>query len=199
MNDSEIKNLAARIEALLFLSHEPITAEVLMEACSCSDAEVLAGISALSDRLDRCGSSIELREMASGYQLFTRAEQQEFLEEYIASNDRRKLSTSSIETLAIVAYCQPVTRSQISEIRGVNSDGLLTGLINKGFVCEVGVAQDCGAALFATTNLFLDSLGILDLSELPDLEGFAPDAEARIAIAERLGAIRSKNTPDFDN
>ena len=194
MSQTDINVLAGRLEAILFLSNEPQTLSTLVEALQAEDREVYDAIEVLSKRLYESGSAIEIREMASGYQLFTRCEYQEFLEDYIASNDRRKLSGSSIETLAIVAYCQPVTRAQVSEIRGANSDGLLAGLVNKGYICEVGIVEESSATLFGTTNGFLDAMGILDINELPDLEQFAPDAEARLAIAERLGAIREQNS-----
>ncbi len=194
MSEESIVELASKLEALLFISTDNLTKDELTRALDICEEELDLVVDSLRSRLERSRSAIELREVASGFQLFTKGDYQDFLEEYIASNDNRKLSTSSIETLAIVAYCQPITRSQIAEIRGANSDQLVSGLVRRGYVCEVGVADDGGAALFGTTNAFLDAIGILDIAELPPLEQFAPDAETRVAIAERLGAIRERNS-----
>ncbi len=195
----DIEILVSRLEAMLFISNEPKTKQELTNILNVDDENLLTIIEHLAQRYDDSNSAIELRELARGYQLFTRQEHQEFLEEYISSMDNRKLSTFSIEVLSIIAYCQPITRNQVSEIRGANSDNLISSLVKKGYICEVGCQEDGGATLFGTTDLMLDSLGILSIDELPNLEQFAPDAQARLAIAERLGAIREQNESGLDN
>lgn len=184
------RRLMQKIEALLFVSDEPLDVDTLMEALGCDAEEVEMTLADLEEYLEDEDSALELREVAGGYQLFTKSEFHDFLADYLISQDRRKLSNAALEVLSIVAYCQPVTRSQISEIRGVNSDSNVTTLINKGFIFESGVEDSPGnPALLSTTEKFLQKIGVTEISELPPLESFAPDEETRISIAERLGAL----------
>lgn len=184
------RHIMQKIEALLFVSEGPVDMDTLMEATGCDADEVEMTLADLEEYLEDEDSALELREVAGGFQLYTKDDYHEFLEDYLVAQDRRKLSVSAIETLSIVAYTQPVTRAQIAEIRGVNSDSLITTLINKGYIFESGVADTQGnPALLSTTTKFLEKMGINTIEDLPDLAEFAPDEEARIAIAERLGAL----------
>lgn len=181
------RKIMQKIEALLFVSDEPVDIDTLMEATGCDADEIEMTLADLEEFLEDEDSAIELREVAGGYQLFTKEDYHDFLEGYLVAQDRRKLSASAIETLSIVAYMQPVTRAQVSEVRGVNSDSNIATLINKGYVFESGEAQTQGnPALLSTTQKFLQKIGVTSIEELPVLEDFAPDEETRMNIIERL-------------
>lgn len=199
MEETNIENLARQIEAFLFISDSPLSLEELRGALNASEEEVNLGIEQLAKSLEARNSALEIREIASGFAFFTRPDLYETIEKFLTDKDRRKLSGSGVETLAIIAYTQPVTRAQVADIRGVNSDSLITTLINKGYICEVGVADSPGnPCLLGTTQEFLDRYDLKSIDELPDLNSFAPNEEVRLAIAERLGTIRSLNV-DGDN
>lgn len=189
------RHLMQKLQAILFISENPITLDDFSRALNEEAEEIEKGLADLEEFLANDASAIELREMANGYQLFTKADYFGACESFLLDQNKRKLSTSAMETLAIISYTQPVTRAQVSEIRGVNSDSLITTLINKGYIFESGVSEEAGnPALVSTTNKFLDSFGFMSIEDMPPLEDFAPDEEARIAIAERLCALNSRNT-----
>lgn len=111
--------------------------------------------------------------------------------------DVRRLSQAALETLAVVAYHQPVTRESVKAVRGVNSDGVISSLVDKGLIHEVGRDKERGQAiLYGTTQAFLEQFGLKSLRELPDLEQFAPDEESRQFIRERLSATRNAKPVD---
>lgn len=179
------------LEAMLFLSDEPVSALVLSEMIECAPTEVQAALQELSEEFEAQNRGIQLREIAGGWRLFTHPVYHELLERYVLSWDTRKLSQAAIETLAIVAYSQPVTRSLVSAIRGVSSDSSINSLIDKGLVREVGVDSEQGnATLYATTKEFLERFGLKSTKDLPPLEEYAPDEETRAFIRERLSATQ---------
>ena len=129
--------------------------------------------------------------MAGGWRLFTHPAFHELIEKYVLSWDTRKLSAAAMETLAIVAYTQPVTRAGVASVRGVNSDSPINSLVEKGLVREVGAADTPGnPTLYGTTRGFLEKFGLRSPADLPDLADFAPDEETRRLITERLSATR---------
>ena len=194
------RHLMQKLQAILFISENPVTLDDFCNALQEEPDEVERSLADLEEYLSSDDSAIELREVAEGYQLFTKADYFNACESFLLDQNKRKLSASAIETLAIVAYTQPVTRAQVAEIRGVNSDSLITTLVNKGYVFESGVSEEAGnPALMSTTTKFLDAFGFTSIEEMPPLEDFAPDEEARIAIAERLGALNSRNSEINEN
>ena len=203
--DDKPSNLMQKLQAILFISEQPLTLEDFSESLGIGAEEIRMALFDLEEFLKCDKSAIELRELADGFQLFTKREYFGACEGFLLDQNKRKLSASAVETLAIVAYTQPVTRAQIAEIRGVNSDTIVATLINKGYVFESGISEDVGnPALLSTTTKFLDAFGFNSIYDLPPLENFAPDEDARIAIAERLGALNSRNTgtpeqADFPN
>ena len=189
------RHLMQKLQAILFISENPVTLDDFCNALQEEPDEVERSLADLEEYLSSDDSAIELREVAEGYQLFTKADYFSACESFLLDQNKRKLSASAIETLAIVAYTQPVTRAQVAEIRGVNSDSLITTLVNKGYVFESGISEEAGnPALMSTTTKFLDAFGFTSIEEMPPLEDFAPDEEARIAIAERLGALNARNS-----
>lgn len=183
--------LAAAIEAMLFVTDEPVGTIALAEMLECEPGQAEAALVALREKLERDGAGIQLREVAGGWRLFTHPAFHELIEKYVLSWDTRKLSAAAMETLAIVAYTQPVTRAGVASVRGVNSDSPLNSLVEKGLVREVGAADTPGnPTLYGTTRGFLEKFGLRSPADLPDLADFAPDEETRRLITERLSATR---------
>ena len=178
-------SLAGLLESLLLVSSEAVTARVLAEAAGAPVQEVEEALKALSSSYADANRGIQLREVAGGWRLFTHPAHHDAVEAYVLSWDRRKLSQAALETLAVIAYHQPVSREGVRAVRGVNSDGVIASLKEKGLVREAG--KDARqAALFGTTTRFLETFGLRDLKDLPPLEDFAPDEESRAFIRERL-------------
>ncbi|MEY8460785.1 SMC-Scp complex subunit ScpB [Eggerthellaceae bacterium 24-137] len=183
--------LAGAIEAMLFVTDEPVGTIALAEMLECEPRQVEAALVGLREKLERDGAGIQLREVAGGWRLFTHPAFHELIEKYVLSWDTRKLSAAAMETLAIVAYTQPVTRAGVASVRGVNSDSPINSLVEKGLVREMGTADTPGnPTLYGTTRAFLEKFGLRSPADLPDLADFAPDEETRRLITERLSATR---------
>ena len=181
------------VEALLFVSDEPVAAAVLAEQLELEGAEVTRALVRLQGEKRQENAGIQLRQTASGWQLVTHAEHHELIEGYVRSWDTRKLSAAAMETLAIIAYMQPVTRAQVSSVRGVTSDSSISSLVEKGLVRELGSADTPGnPTLYGTSRTFLDQFGLKSLDDMTDLAAFAPDEETERLIRERLNATRDE-------
>lgn len=187
-------DIASAIEALLFVSDEPVGALTLAEMLEVELTQAADALDALQKRLAQQESGIQLREVAGGWRLYTHPRHHDLIERYVLSWDTRRLSAAALETLAVIAYCQPVTRAQVASIRGVNSDSPVNSLVEKGLVREAGkdASSPGQPTLYATTRTFLEKFGLASAADLPDLEMFAPDDETRALIAERLGVTRSQ-------
>ena len=195
-----LEQLPAAIEALLFVSDEPVSALTLAKMFEENVEEIDEALHTLARQLDESGRGIQLREVAGGWRLFTHPAYHELVEKYVLSWDTRRLSGAALETLAIVAYSQPVTRAQVSAIRGVTSDGPIATLVDRGYLREAGTADTPGnPILYATTKTFLEKYGLSSLAELPDLEEFAPDEKTAQLIRERLGAPAAELQAPIDD
>lgn len=180
----------AALEALLFVTDEPVKAKTLATLLECDESEVKQALLTLQEELASSVRGIQLNEVANAWQLSTKPVYHALLERYVSSWDTRKLSSAAIETLAIVAYAQPVTRAMVSSVRGINSDSSISSLVEKGLVKEVGTSDALGhPTLYGTTTNFLQKFGLANIKELPNLKNFAPDEETRAYIYERIGAV----------
>ncbi len=189
--------LTGALEAMLFVTDEPVGTIALADMLEVEPAEVERALVDLRARLEDENRGIQLREVAGGWRLATHPAYHELIERYVLSWDTRKLSQAAMETLAIVAYSQPVTRASVASVRGVNSDNSINSLVEKGLVREAGTAEAPGnPTLYATTRAFLEKFGLRSVADLPDLGQFAPDAETRAFIRERLSATRDVPRPD---
>ncbi len=158
------------LEALLFVSDEPLGTAVLVQALQVDRRRVDDLCAALQARLEERGSGLVLRDIAGGWRLYTHPDTAEVVEQFVLSSRQARLTKAALETLAIVAYKQPVTRHQVSAIRGVNSDGVLRALQDRGLVAETGREQGPGRPmLYGTSAEFLERLGLPSLSALPSL------------------------------
>jgi len=169
----------AIVEALLFVAEEPLTAGEIAQLVETSMADVTALLQALQTELrDDPKRGLELKEVANGWRLYTALEARPYLERFAASERAARLSSAALETLAVVAYQQPVSRGQVSEVRGVDSERALQTLERRGLVYEVGRAPGPGqAVLYGTTELFLEKLGLKSLADLPPLADHVPPAD----------------------
>ena len=183
----ESGSLKGLLEALLLVSDDSVPATDLARAAGVDPGDAAQALAELSAEYADANRGFQLREVAGGWRLFTHPAYHDQVADYVLSWDTRRLSQAALETLAVIAYHQPVTREMVKGIRGVNSDGVIASLREKGLVREVGRASDRGQAqLWGTTRLFLEHFGLRSIRELPPLEDFAPDEESRRFIRERL-------------
>ena len=190
-------DLKGALEALLLVSSDPVSASQLASALDATPGEVASLLAELSVEYTEANRGFQLREVAGGWRLFTHPAWHDRVEAYVLSWDTQKLSQAALETLAVIAYHQPVTREMVKGIRGVNSDGVISSLADKGLIREVGRDTERGGAiLYGTTNAFLEKFGLRSTRDLPDLEQFAPDEQARQFIRERLSGRSIQSTLD---
>ena len=181
------KNLKGALEALLFVSDEPVSAARFAKVLDAAPGDIEAGLADLAVEFSENDRGVQLREVAGGWRFYTHPAFHDIIERYVLSWDTRRLSQAALEALAVIAYHQPVTRNGVNAIRGVNSEGVMSSLVEKGLVREVGRDKNGGnAILYGTTRTFLEKFGLKDLGELPPIEEFAPDAETERAIRDRL-------------
>ena len=167
------------LEAVLFVSDEPMTSSTLAQALERPRREVEALLGALAADYEARESGIVLRQVAGGWRLFTHPDAAPYVEQFIVSSRQSRLTRASLETLAIVAYKQPVSRHQVASIRGVNSDTVLRALVERGLVAEVGRDDGPGrAVLYGTTAQFLERMGLASLADLPPVAPLLADAGA---------------------
>lgn len=177
------EDLLAAAEAVLMITEEPISAAELGGALEIPEHQVIAVLDAL--RLDIDGITegsrrrgYELREIAGGYRYYSRADYAEQVSAFILGGATTRLSQAALETLAVIAYRQPVARSQVAAIRGVNVDGVVRTLVHRGLVDTAGTDPLTGATLYTTTADLLERLGINSVQELPQLSPHLPGIEA---------------------
>jgi segregation and condensation protein B len=182
------------LEALFFVSDEPLTSSVIAQALDTDRRTVDALCDRLQQDLVTRGSGLVLRSVAGGWRLFTHPDVAPIVEQFVLSSRQARLTKAALETLGIVAYKQPVTRHQVSGIRGVNSDGVLRALVDRGLIEEAGRENAPGRPmLYATTPAFLERLGLPSLASLPSLAPLlGPDADED---RDRVDAIDDEPEP----
>jgi segregation and condensation protein B len=178
--------LGSVLEALLLVVDTPVTAEALAAATEQPVYRIATKLQMMSDELTDRDSGIELRKNTEGWRLYTRARFAPYVEKLLLDGARTKLTRAALETLAVVAYRQPVTRARVSAVRGVNVDAVMRTLLARGLITEVGADPDSGAVTFATTDLFLERLGLTSLAELPDIAPLLPDVDTIEDLSESL-------------
>lgn len=178
-------SLRPALEALLLASDEAVPALRLAGVLGVSAGEVRDALASLADEYARANRGFQLREVAGGWRLFTHPAYHDQVEALVLSWDAHRLSQAALEALAVIAYHQPVTRDGVRAVRGVNSDGVIASLREKGLVRVVGKGEG-QAELLGTTTTFLERFGLRSIDDLPPLEDFAPDEQARQFIRERL-------------
>ncbi|WP_116025044.1 SMC-Scp complex subunit ScpB [Thermomonospora umbrina] len=167
--------LRASIEAILLVVDEPVAEVTLAQILERPRREVADALRALAAEYTAQGRGFDLREIAGGWRFYTRESCAPVVERFVTDGQQARLTSAALETLAVVAYRQPVSRARVSAIRGVNSDGVIRTLTLRGLIEEAGQDPESQAHLYRTTGYFLERLGLRDLDELPDLAPYLPD------------------------
>ncbi|MFJ2744055.1 SMC-Scp complex subunit ScpB [Streptomyces sp. NPDC087440] len=185
------QELRGALEAVLMVVDEPATAEHLAKVLDVKERDVTDALRELADEYTVQGRGFELRLVAGGWRFYSRATYAEAVEAFVLDGQQARLTQAALETLAVVAYRQPVSRSRVSAVRGVNCDGVMRTLLQRGLVGEAGTEPETGAILYRTTNYFLERMGLRGLDELPELAPFLPEADA-------IEAETQEGVPSFD-
>lgn len=183
---NESVDLTALVEALLLISDEPLTSIGLAATLGFTTEKIDAAFGALVKKYNSDSHGIEIRTVAGGYRFYTKPSLGTWIERYVRDGQVARLTQASLETLAVIAYKQPVTRARISAIRGVNVDGVVKTLETRGLIEIVQTDPETGALLYGTTNLFLEKLGVSSLKDLPEIAGLLPDISADFADIDEL-------------
>jgi segregation and condensation protein B len=180
--------LHASIEAILLVADEPVPEVLLAQVLERPRHEVAAALRALSGQYTADGRGFDLREIAGGWRFYTREDCAPLVERFVRDGQEVRLTQAALETLAVIAYRQPVSRARVSAVRGVNCDGVIRTLVLRGLVEDSGTDPETGAILYRTTGYFLERLGMASLDELPELAPFLPENIEDIEDNERTRA-----------
>ncbi|HET8993851.1 MAG TPA: SMC-Scp complex subunit ScpB [Rhodococcus sp. (in: high G+C Gram-positive bacteria)] len=180
--------LTAALEALLLMVDTPASADQLASAIGVTADRAERALRALAADLDARSSGIDLRFAGDGWRFYTRRDYAPYVEKLLQGGARTKLTRAALETLAVVAYRQPVTRSRVSAVRGVNVDGVMRTLLARDLIAEAGTDPETGGTLYITTELFLERLGLASLSDLPPVGPLLPDVDVIDDISDSLEA-----------
>jgi segregation and condensation protein B len=172
---AEGPGLSASLEAILLVADEPVSEVVLAQVLERPRGEVAAGLRDLAASYRCEGRGFDLREIAGGWRFYTREDCAPLVERFVRDGQEVRLTQAALETLAVVAYRQPVSRARISAVRGVNCDGVIRTLVLRGLVEDAGTDPETSAILYRTTGYFLERLGMASLADLPDLAPFLPE------------------------
>lgn len=165
------------LEAICMVVDDPVDPLVLAQVLGRPADEVLEALHRLAAGYAEQGRGFELRQVPGGWRFYSRPEYAGAVERFILDGQQARLTQASLETLAVVAYRQPISRSRVSAVRGVNVDGVMRTLLARGLVEEAGTEEGSGATLYRTSSYFLERLGLDDLTQLPDLAPLLPDVE----------------------
>ena len=182
-NNDEVVSLGApslksAIEAILLVVDEPVSVLTIAQVTNTPEIEVNKELKKLQKEFEQRDGGITLREVAGGWRFYTNEHSAEVVERFLKDGMTAKLTQASLETLAVIAYKQPVSRGRIAAIRGVNVDGVVRTLLNRGLIEESGSETDSQAILYKTTPYFLERLGIASLDELPPVADYLPNMAA---------------------
>lgn len=195
--DVPLVELRPALEAILMVSDQPLDQVTLASAVGHPVDEVVAALGDLAVEYDEQGRGFELRNVAGGWRYYTREECAAVVEAFVLEGQQARLTQAALETLAVVAYKQPVSRARVSAVRGVNVDGVMRTLLTRGLVEEAGQDQETGANLYRTTSYFLERIGVTDITQLPELAPYLPDmADMEDDLAALAGDTPESSTAD---
>ena len=183
LDDDELRSA---LEAVLLVVDSPVTTDQLASATGEPAARIDAALRAMDAELSARSSGIDLRFAGDGWRFYTRNDYAPYVEKLLLDGARSKLTRAALETLSVVAYRQPVSRTRVSAVRGVNVDGVMRTLLARGLITEAGTDPETSGTLYATTELFLERLGLASLSELPDLAPLLPDVDVIDEIGDEI-------------
>ena len=193
------KSIKSAIESMMFVWGEPLNIKDMADVFNVDKEEVYRCCKELQEEYEQEGRGIVIREVNKSFQFVTRKENLDYIERLCTPVKRRKLSQSALETLAIVAYRQPVTKGEIEAIRGIRCDRVMDGLISKNLIAPVGRSDAVGRPiLYGTTDEFLrrfEFKSLKDLPEIEDVEGIVSDADEQLAVTD--GVIGQMSLDDI--
>jgi segregation and condensation protein B len=175
------------------VADQPLDAVALATAVGYPVEEVVSELQLLAEEYDEQGRGFELRNVAGGWRYYTREEYAAVVEGFVLEGQQARLTQAALETLAVVAYKQPVSRARVSAIRGVNVDGVMRTLVTRGLVEEAGQDESTGAHLYRTTSYFLERIGVQSIEELPELAPYLPDLAD---LEDELETVASESAPE---
>jgi segregation and condensation protein B len=183
-------DLRTSLEAILLVADEPVPDNVIAQVVERPTDEVAAALRELAASYAAEGRGFQLSQIAGGWRFYTRPECAGVVERFVRDGQEVRLTQAALETLAVIAYRQPVGRARVSAVRGVNCDGVMRTLVLRGLIQESGHDPETGAILFETTSYFLERLGLASLADLPELAPFLPDylEDEQDAGHENVGA-----------
>jgi segregation and condensation protein B len=185
--DVAVAELRPSLEALLMIADQPLDETTLAAAVGAPVSDVSTALAELAQEYADQGRGFELRNVAGGWRYYTREEFAPVVEAFVLDGQQARLTQAALETLAVVAYKQPVSRARVSAIRGVNVDGVMRTLLTRGLVEEAGEDYSTGAHLYRTTSYFLERIGVTSLDELPELAPYLPDLGDLDDLEDELG------------
>jgi len=187
-----VADLRPALEAILMVADQPLDSITLASAVGYPVEEVVSGLQTLAEEYTEQGRGFELRNVAGGWRFYTREEYAAVVEAFVLEGQQARLTQAALETLAVVAYKQPISRARVSAIRGVNVDGVMRTLLTRGLVEECGQDGETGANLYRTTGYFLERIGVTSLDELPELAPYLPDMDD---LEDELAAMSATESP----
>jgi segregation and condensation protein B len=173
------------IEAVLMVVDEPVTEVAIASALELPVDDVVAHLHALEEEYAAAQRGFTFRSVAGGWRIYSRSEYAPVVEKFLLDGQQAKLTQAALETLAVIAYRQPISRSRVGAVRGVNVDGVVRTLLTRGLIAEVGNDGESGAVLYGTTDYFLQRLGLGSLDELPALAPYLPEVDMLDELAEQ--------------
>ncbi len=179
--------LRAALEAILMVVDEPVGEVLLAQVTERPTDEVVAALRALAEEYDEAERGFELRNVAGGWRYYTREEYAAVVEGFVLEGQQARLTQAALETLAVVAYRQPVSRARVSAVRGVNVDGVMRTLLGRGLIEDAGQDGEGGSILYRTTSYFLERLGLRSIDDLPELAPFLPEVDAMDPVDDLTG------------
>ena len=188
MSETSQMDVPMALEAILMVVDEPVSALTLAQITQRPTEEIVSCLNELARGYLDQGRGFELREIAGGWRFYTSPGAAEFVERFVLDGQQARLTQAALETLAVVAYRQPVSRARVSAVRGVNVDAVMRTLVNRGLVEEAGIEHESGSILYRTTAYFLERLGLTSLADLPALAPFLPDIEGLDDILDSLSS-----------
>lgn len=194
ITDRELEGI---LESLMLVVDSPVAAKTLADVLEVTETRVTSRLRAMSQAMADRNSGFDLRFVGDGWRLFTRIEYAGYVERLLLDGSRSTLTRAALETLAVVAYRQPVTRARVSAVRGVNVDGVMRTLLARGLITEAGADPDSHGIMYSTTEMFLERLGLASLADLPALAPLLPDEDVIEYISENLDSeprMRKLNT-----
>ncbi len=165
------------IEAILMVVDEPVSEVILAQIIEAPTEQILESLHHLQNRYENEFRGFQLRQVSGGWRFYSHPDLAPLVEKFVLDGQQAKLTQAALETLAVIAYRQPISRARVSAIRGVNVEAVMKTLVTRGLVEESGVEHETGAILYSTTSFFLERLGLNNVNDLPALAPFLPDID----------------------